>query len=264
MQLFKKLIYALSAVSVLTGCGPRDYSESFTAVTKDSVYEYLDGAAHYRFNIDLLEPLSDCRFADSINADVAEWLFRKPGLSVNDAMYEYIEEKIDAFRLDNDENRRYSLEEGYEPHFFDYEAVIDATLATGCRRGVIGVDYVVYEYLGGAHGSTLVTCRNYSRKDGHLLGLDDVFRTGYQDTLLAVLENRLLEKTGCTERRQLDEVGYFSDAEMFIPDNFRLKRDSVVFIFNQYDIAPYSTGITELAVAYRELPRKFVSSSVLD
>ena len=40
---------------------------------------------------------------------------------------------------------------------------------------------------------------------------------------------------------------------MFIPDNFEIRQDTIDFIFNQYDIAPYSTGITTLSVAESEI-----------
>ena len=33
-----------------------------------------------------------------------------------------------------------------------------------------------------------------------------------------------------------------NDGGLFVPDNFFLKEDHVTFVFNRYDIAPYSAG----------------------
>ena len=40
-------------------------------------------------------------------------------------------------------------------------------------------------------------------------------------------------------------------------DNFEIRKDSIAFIFNQYEIAPYSTGITTLVVPENDI-RKII------
>ncbi|MBO4560557.1 MAG: DUF3298 domain-containing protein, partial [Bacteroidaceae bacterium] len=105
-----------------------------------------------------------------------------------------------------------------------------------------------YQYTGGAHGGTLITCRNYRLEDGSVVTLDNYFKPGYEKVLIPILDKLLLKETGSPDREHLDEYGYFPEVPMFVPDNFEILKDSIAFIFNQYDIAPYSTGITTLTV----------------
>ena len=44
-----------------------------------------------------------------------------------------------------------------------------------------------------------------------------------------------------------------NDGGLFVPDNFLLKKDHVVFVYNRYDIAPYSAGDFVLTVSNDEL-----------
>ena len=76
---------------------------------------------------------------------------------------------------------------------------------------------------------------------------------GDRKVLIPVLERKLLEYAGCSSRDELDEHGYFSEDPMFVSDNFEIRQDTIDFIYNQYDIAPYSTGITTLSVPEDEI-----------
>ena len=111
----------------------------------------------------------------------------------------------------------------------------------------------MYQYTGGAHGGTFITCRNYRLEDGSVVTLDSYFKPGYEKVLIPVLERKLLEYAECSSRDELDEHGYFSNEPMYVPDNFEIRTDTIDFIFNQYEIAPYATGITTLSVPTNEI-----------
>ena len=40
---------------------------------------------------------------------------------------------------------------------------------------------------------------------------------------------------------------------MYIPDNFLLHKEGVSFLFNRYDIAPYSVGEIVIEIPYEEI-----------
>ena len=50
----------------------------------------------------------------------------------------------------------------------------------------------------------------------------------------------------------LEEYGYNVD-EIHPNDNFFLTDSALVYVFNQYEIAPYALGETEIAVSYDQL-----------
>ena len=239
------------AFTILLVCNCR--KEGLRTIPYDDVYEY--GESSYSFRINLTEAYGGHRFSGNVNADIGNWLFSKSGLKLKEARDEYVSEQIEKFQVCCDDNLRYATENGVTPHPIVYEMTIDMRPATQCASGVVGIDVELYRYTGGAHGSRLVTCRNYSDKDGHLISLDEIFDEGYQETLEQLLETKLLLYAGCSSMEELGDAGYNPDADVFIPDNFRLRDDDIVFIYNQYDIAPYSTGVTELSVTYREMKK---------
>jgi hypothetical protein len=51
-----------------------------------------------------------------------------------------------------------------------------------------------------------------------------------------------------------EEVGYFFENQRFIlNDNFVLTQKGIKFLFNVYEIKPYTAGITELEIPYEKL-----------
>jgi hypothetical protein len=51
----------------------------------------------------------------------------------------------------------------------------------------------------------------------------------------------------------LNRIGFLQLTPMYIPDNFLLAKDKVMFLFNRYDIAPYSAGEIVLEIPYEEI-----------
>lgn len=115
-------------------------------------------------------------------------------------------------------------------------------------RGVLSYILNSYTYTGGVHGLTMVTGVNLSLEDGHELMESEIFKPGYIVTL-----NRLL-----TER-----LHYAFDNEsdydaLFVKDietngNFLLEKEGVSYIYNQYEIAPYSLGVIYVTIPWTEL-----------
>jgi len=48
-------------------------------------------------------------------------------------------------------------------------------------------------------------------------------------------------------------ASYLYSMQMFPSENFILGSDELTFIYNPYEIAPYSAGKTELTVSYSEV-----------
>ena len=48
-------------------------------------------------------------------------------------------------------------------------------------------------------------------------------------------------------------MGFLQHTNMFIPDNFLLSKRGMLFLFNRYDIAPYSAGEIVIEVPYEEI-----------
>lgn len=111
---------------------------------------------------------------------------------------------------------------------------------------IVDMDY----YEGGAHGLNQTIVLNFNAETGKVMTLKDIFVPGYEKRLNDILFKELKEKTGTESIIELQDKGYLCATEMFAPDNFILKENSMVFIYNIYEIAPYSNGKTELDIPY--------------
>lgn len=111
-----------------------------------------------------------------------------------------------------------------------------------------------YEFTGGAHGNTLRLSDTWNLKTGGRLSLSELFMPG-EDYGALLTEQFILQ---ARENLSANPGIYFDDYEnlivkFFNPDQFYLTPDGLNVYFQQYDIAPYSTGIVVFTVGYGAL-----------
>lgn len=103
-----------------------------------------------------------------------------------------------------------------------------------------------YTYMGGAHGETKRTSDTWDFKTGRRLNLKDILplTPNTTDWLMASMTEQV--------RQRLEETpgAYFDNYEellraSFNPESFYLRPGVLVIYFQQYDIAPYVTGLPE-------------------
>ena len=251
-----RTLIVLFFLLIAVACSEKGDKYAFQYVTFKETLPYTQGKEHPScvFDLNVLKAHgTDTVFADAFNVDISYFLFNKRTTDVRGAMINYIDSILDAFKQENKEQIKYAQEEGFEPRDIDYEFIINTEVHYGNNRDIIGHFIKMYQYTGGAHGGTFITCRNLRLEDGSLVTLDNYFKPGYEKVLLPILEKKLLEYAECSSRDQLDEHGYFSNEPLFVSENFEIRKDTIDFIYNQYDIAPYSTGITTLSVSNDEI-----------
>ena len=247
-----RILIVLAILAATVACSEKGDKYDFQYVRFKETLPYTNGKDHpsCTFDLNVLKAHgTDTVFADAFNVDLSYFLFGRRTTDVRAAMITFVDSVINAFKNENKEQIEYAREGGFEPMDIDYEYVINTTISYGNNRDIIGCNINWYQYTGGAHGGTLITCRNYRLEDGSVVTLDNYLKPGYKEVLIPVLEKQLLKETGCPDREHLGDYGYFPEVPMFVPDNFEIRQDSIAFIFNQYDIAPYSTGITTLVVS---------------
>jgi hypothetical protein len=110
-----------------------------------------------------------------------------------------------------------------------------------------------YQYTGGAHGSTVRSSDTFSLKTGRRLPLSHFFRPGF-DYRGFLLGQILMQ---ADENMQQNPI-YFDDyrkliVQYFNPESYYLAPAGLVIYYQQYEIAPYSTGIVEFTIPYSVL-----------
>lgn len=108
-----------------------------------------------------------------------------------------------------------------------------------------------YEYTGGAHGNTIRESQNWDLKCGIQIPLSNFYRNNPSYVLDIIREiNRQIKE-------QIDSGNdyYFDNycslvVETLNLNNYYLIPGYIVIFFQQYDIAPYSTGIPTFKIKY--------------
>ena len=118
----------------------------------------------------------------------------------------------------------------------------------GTHKGILSYTVTGYTFTGGAHGMTVETALNFDMKTGTLLTEEDFFKEGYKDRLSGLLSSRLaesLENPSDTSMLFTQEIG---------PNgNFSIGEEGVTYIYNQYEIGPYSMGIIRVTVPWEDI-----------
>lgn len=136
--------------------------------------------------------------------------------------------------------------------WYEFHYVVTTNTQKG-RKGIAVYQITTDYYEGGAHGINQTTTINFDTKTGKPLSLDDVFVPGYAKELNKILLQALKDKVGVSSTRELHDKGYLLSMDIFAPRNFILGDETITFIYNIYEIAPYAMGTTELAIGYNDL-----------
>ena len=136
--------------------------------------------------------------------------------------------------------------------WYQYHYIIETSTQKG-SKGTIAYLASINYYEGGAHGINQLITLNFEAKTGRQLTLSDIFATGYEQPLKDVLLKALKAKTGCTTLTALRNKGYLYSMDIFPSENFILGEETITFIYNPYEIAPYEKGSVELTLSYSDI-----------
>lgn len=109
-----------------------------------------------------------------------------------------------------------------------------------------------YDYMGGAHGNYSTLYYVFNTKDGSKVQISDI----QADTVLLVNTAKQLfyNKKALNTNVPINEQGFwFEKNEFKLNDNFGLLNDTLVFVFNPYEISSYAEGQTELKIPLKKL-----------
>ncbi|WP_262248999.1 DUF3298 and DUF4163 domain-containing protein [Parapedobacter soli] len=110
-------------------------------------------------------------------------------------------------------------------------------------------------FTGGAHGNYATIFKHYDLRADELLALDDIVTRSYQNELAAVAERYFRRQENLGVDQSLQDGYFFDQGRFSLPDNFALEQDSILFLYNIYEIKPYVNGQTELRVPYADIER---------
>ena len=126
--------------------------------------------------------------------------------------------------------------------------------------GIINVSANVFVDTGGAHPHQWSQWLNFDFESGKLLTKDDVFLASAKADIermlldhLMLMQAEIYPDESLKTLEDLQQKGFLQMTNMYIPDNFLLHKEGVSFLFNRYDIAPYSAGEIVIEIPYEEI-----------
>lgn len=123
-----------------------------------------------------------------------------------------------------------------------------------------------YVFMGGAHGLSTLTYINFDMKTGRRITEDDLFLTGFVSKLSEILKARIVEQS--TEDKDIKPILNLESSDYWIEaikpnGNFYITDESINYVFNPYEIAPYYMGQTEVVIPFIRLSGLLKPNSVI-
>lgn len=134
--------------------------------------------------------------------------------------------------------------------FYGYEAYMEYTI-TYNDNCFLSLYIDKYEFTGGTHGNTIRTSNTWELCTGESIDLYCFFEPHIDYTHMIIQEIITQAEENVKENPGI----YFDDykdliIKSFNPDSFYMSPNGITIYYQQYDIAPYATGIVEFTIPY--------------
>jgi hypothetical protein len=144
-----------------------------------------------------------------------------------------------------------SIKNGFPVRMF--EAVVNYTV-TYNKDCTLSLYFDQYEFMGGAHGNTIRHSDTWDIEDAHRKTLGEIYPS-YKLYITDIISGEIAAQTKSGAGWYFDD--YQKNVEQYFnPENFYLKPDGLAVYFQEYEIAPYSSGIPEFTIPYSKSVKK--------
>lgn len=199
--------------------------------------------------------------AEVINNTVLQELLNTQDVPMQQAMEHFADDYIKTYKqtmlpLYNQDRADTTKRAWYEFHY-----IISVETQKGSKRTMSYLATVDY-YEGGVHGTNELRAMNFDIKTGKLMKREDIFADGTENQLNNLLLKALKEKIGVSSLAELREKEYLKAVDIYAPENFIIGDETITFIYNPSEIAPYNVGATELIIPYTSLDKILKNSFI--
>ena len=119
------------------------------------------------------------------------------------------------------------------------------------KKKVLSLKCSISNFYGGAHSNRYVMLRNFNPYTGDSLGLAMIFNPENLKELSRIGEKYFRKDQKLKTNISYEDAGYwFKDDKFYLTDNFAFTHEGLLFYYNEYEIAPYSTGAIYFVVPY--------------
>jgi len=151
---------------------------------------------------------------------------------------------------------------------FDNEHVVSGfSLLSDKKIYVYGIER--YVYMGGAHGLETRNYYNFDLKTGKTITESDLFKPNYKAELSELIKKRIVEESKeVKEAKDTEPILSLEDTDFWADSikpngNFYITDESINYVFNPYEIAPYYIGQTEVTIPFNRLKNILKPNSII-
>ena len=251
----KKNFILTALLFILIGCSSTHESIIFEVATADKTVHMTSNENSPTCSVHL--ELSYASESNGHKAEIINNIIEKRLLNLQDMSMQQAADSFATVYTANYQNNllplyNQDLANESKMAWYNYHYIIKTSTEQGYKNATVYHIYLDY-YEGGAHGINQHLSMNFEQSTGRQLMLADVFAPGYERKLSSILQKALCEYVGVGNIKELKNQGYLYSMDMFPSENFILGEETITFIYNPYEIAPYEKGSIELTIAYRDL-----------
>lgn len=265
MQLCQRLVVLFILSVIVSGCkiGTKktaDNDITFDSISVDKTYHLLENPENPNCNLqinftypsnygnkEILKKIQQ-QFVYSYFGDGYETL------SPEEATAKYSEDYLNSYKDLTDEFKAEVAKSDESPvgAWFSYYEMSSNDIAYN-KNDIISYTVNFENYTGGAHGAHSFTNHVINLKTGNLIAEDEIFIEGYQEDLAQILVDRIAKLNNVDNVKELENIGFFSIDEIFPNGNFLIDDNGITYTFNEYEIAAYVVGATNVHLPYEEI-----------
>ena len=264
-QLCQKLVVLFLISVFVSGCNigtkkTTDNDVTFDSISVDKTYHLLENPENPNCNLqinftypakydnkDILKKIQQ-QFVYSYFGDGYE------NLSPEEATAKYTEDYLNNYKDLEDEYKAEVAKADETPvgAWFSYFEMSSDDIAYN-KNDILSYTVNFENYTGGAHGAHSFTNHVIDMKTGNLIKEDDIFIEGFQEDLAQILIDRIAKQNTVENPKELENIGFFSIDEIFPNGKFLIDDNGITYTFNEYEIAAYVVGATNVHLPYEEI-----------
>jgi hypothetical protein len=227
------------------------------------------GSLSIDFEVEIPIAFADTNVLKSIRNTIVTNLFGKEYISVaNDSLVKfYAKELLTEYKQDNEQSVN-ALDSGSVYSFNNEHVITGFSLLSDKKIYAYGIER--YAYMGGAHGLETRNYFNFDLKTGKVITEKDLYIANFQSKLAELIKKRILEESKEYNKDEknsepiidLEDTDYWTDS--IKPNgNFYITDESINYVFNPYEIAPYYMGQTEVTIPFSRIKDLLKPNSII-
>jgi hypothetical protein len=245
----KKVSIIISALLLIVACSKKQNNEvqvKYISLKKDIFSEDTINGQH-KYLIDFKFPqiinYPDKDVMESINFELNKVFFGDEDINMSNNpeknFKNYISILTESYRIEA-LSMADKLPEMSET--LNYELIKKSEVIFN-KNKILSFAFQTYSFTGGTHGISNIEYLHFDMNTGRLFGIDDLFDKTNKQELQKMVSDV------CEEMKKKKESQVFDDSQIESIDNFYFDDKNFYFVYNPYEIAPYSAGYITIKIS---------------